>query len=401
MRILYIHQYFNTHREAGGTRSYSLAKYLVEMGHSVVMLTSNRDKKDWALFQRRNIDGLDVVYIKNRYSNRMGFSSRVLSFLRFMVYSTMFCLKIRNIDIVFATSTPLTVGIPAVILKHVRKIPLIFEVRDLWPELAIKMNVLKNALLISASKWLEKRIYRSSDYIVALAPGIKRGILRYNYSNKIAVVPNGSDIPLFQTANRKDRKILPVKRDDFVLIYTGTHGIANGLNYVIDVARESLRRNFNDIKFVLVGDGMIKPALIEQKNKDNLENVIFLDPVPKEGLTQLIDEADMCMQILENCPSFYYGTSPNKFFDYLAAGKPVLINYPGWISEIVLDYDCGVVVKLHDFDDFFNKVIPLIGNENKLENMGCNSLKLAKEKFDRRKLAKDFLDVFEEVYNDA
>jgi len=391
MRILYIHQHFLTHQEAGGTRSYSMAKHLLQKGHEVIMLTANRSHNDWSFVEKKDIDGIHVIYVKNPYSSYMSFPMRIISFMRFMILSTIISLRIRDIDLVFATSTPLTVGIPGMAISKLRKIPFIFEVRDLWPELAISMGIIKNRMVVAILKWFERKIYTNSDEIIALAPGIRQKIaLEYYPINKIALIPNGSDINIFHTKITKTREKLPIGKNDFVLMYTGTHGIANGLQWVIDIAIEAQERHINELKFVLIGDGSTKPGLVAQQNKYKLTNVIFIDPVPKKELAEYIQEADMGMQILANIESFYYGTSPNKFFDYLAAGKPVLNNYPGWVSDLITEYKCGISVSPINRDDFFQKIDTVLSNRGILLEMEQNAFRLAKERFDRDMLADQF-----------
>jgi len=391
MKILYIHQHFLTPMEAGGTRSYSMAKHLVQKGHEVIMLTANRSHNNWHLIEKKDVDGIQVIYVKNPYSNYMSFSVRIISFIRFMILSTVISMRLRNIDLVFVTSTPLTVGIPGMVIKKLRKIPFVFEVRDLWPELAISMGIIKNRLAIAVLKWFERKIYATSDAIIALAPGIRQKIAIEHYPiNKISLIPNGSDINIFHTKVAKAREKLNIGNDDFILIYTGAHGIANGLQWVIDIAIESQRRHINELKFVLIGDGNTKPDLVAQQKKYKLTNVIFIDPVPKQELAKYIQEADMGMQILANFKSFYYGTSPNKFFDYLAAGKPVLNNYPGWVSDLICEYKCGLSVSPIYQEDFFQKISKVLSNRDILLEMEQNAFRLAQEKFDRDILTDQF-----------
>lgn len=399
MRILYIHQYFNTHHEAGGSRSYSLAKALAAKGHSVVMLTSNRSNPELPKVHSCDVDGIKVIYIKNRYSNRMGFLRRIFSFVNFMLLSILVAIRLRDIDLVFATSTPLTVGIPGMIFKRIYRVPFVFEVRDLWPELAIAMGIIKNRLVISGSTWLEKKIYHESDHIISLAPGITRGIVAKGYpQERISLVPNGCDLDLFEAQEFQQPANWQFSPEELVLVYAGTHGLANGLQWVIDVAREAHLRSQKKIKFVLIGDGMTKPGLIRQKERFKLDNVIFLDPLPKLQLVHYIAAADMGMQLLANIPSFYYGTSPNKFFDYLAAGKPVLNNYPGWVADLILEWQCGIVVKPDDYDDFFRQIEPLIGNHQLLKTMGKRARQLAMAHFRRDDLASRFVQTLEKTY---
>ncbi len=396
MRVLYIHQYFNTHREAGGSRSYSLARALIAKGHQVVMLTSNRNNPDLPAVYSCQIDGIEVVYVKNRYSNKMGFLRRILSFLHFMFMSILVASRVRNIDLVFATSTPLTVGIPGIIFKRLYKVPFVFEVRDLWPELAIAMGIIKNRIVINVTSWLEAKIYQESDHIISLAPGITKGIIAKSVpAEKVTMISNGCDLNLFRAEVHSQPSNWQFQEEDLVLVYAGTHGLANGLQWVIEVAKEAKLRRQIRIKFVLIGDGMTKPDLIRQKEQFELDNVFFLDPMPKQQLVDYLAAADMGMQLLANVPSFYYGTSPNKFFDYLAAGKPVLNNYPGWVADLIRQWQCGIVVRSDDYDDFFRQIEPLITNRQLLKAMGERARNLASAHFRRDELATRFVQTLE------
>ena len=400
MRILYIHQYFNTHQEAGGSRSYSLAKALVDHGHSVIMLTSNRQNCQFPFKTESDIDGIKVIYIKNRYSNNMGFLRRIWSFIQFTFISLIVVVRLRHIDLVFATSTPLTVGIPGMIYKRIYRLPFVFEVRDLWPDLAIAMGILKNSAVISLSRWLERKTYQESNHIISLAPGITDSIIRRGIQpQRITMIPNGCDIELFTHNFGTSPADWPFEPDDFILLYAGTHGLANGLQWVIDLAIETKYRQKDKIKFVLIGNGMTKAGLIRQKEEHRLNNVIFLDPIPKCELVKYFAAADMGMQLLANIPDFYYGTSPNKFFDYLAAGIPVLNNYPGWIAELIRKWHCGIVVKPDDFDDFFNQIKLVIDNRELLKVMGARAQELAISMFHRDQLSSNFVEVLETVFS--
>lgn len=402
MKILYVHQYFNTDDDAGSTRSYHFAKALVERGHKVIMLTSNRNNPALPLVYRRSVDGIEVIYVKNYYSNKMKFFKRIISFLKFAFASLFISLRLRYIDLVFATSTPLTVGIVGVVLKRLRKIPFVFEVRDLWPELAVAMKVVKNRLVIALSSWFEKKVYQSSDHIISLAPGITRGIVGRGYDRKnVSLIPNCSDREFFEKYRNGELRNWTFKEEDFVLTYAGTHGLANGLEWVIEIAREAMIRGENRLKFVLIGDGMQKSFLMNRKKELGLDNVIFFDPMPKTRLVPYILASDMCMQILANVPAFYYGTSPNKFFDYLAAGKPVLVNYPGWIADLVNEWGCGIAVDPENPDDFFSKIGDIINDRTILEQMGANSLRLLEKYFERRRLSKQFAYIIESVFKNC
>lgn len=175
--------------------------------------------------------------------------------------------------------------------------------------------------------WLETVTYRCPDKCIALAPGIADGIKRKVPGKGIAVIPNGSD----------DVKPKKNKDDDsgkkLVAVFTGAHGIANGLGAVLDAASELIKMGEEDIEIRFIGDGKLKPDLIFRAENEKLRNCVFIDPMPKKKLFEYLREnADVGLMVLDNIPAFYNGTSPNKFFDYISLGLPVVNNYPGWVA---------------------------------------------------------------------
>ena len=176
-RILYIHQYFKTPKEPGGTRSYWIAQQLIKSGFNVTMLTTspNIEKS----IERKIIDGINVIYLKIPYNQKMNVYKRLITFIKFMVKSTFYAIKEKDVDLIIATSTPLTIGFPAIVVKKIKRIPYIFEVRDLWPEVPIQMGGLKNRVLQKLAISFEKKIYKNALHIVALSPGMVKGVLKY------------------------------------------------------------------------------------------------------------------------------------------------------------------------------------------------------------------------------
>lgn len=351
MKILYFHQHFSTPAGSGGTRSYEMARRLLSSGHEVTMICGSSANgktgidKPFVKGKRRGlVDGIDVIEFDLPYSNKDGFLKRSALFMKFALRSISIALR-EPTDIVFATSTPLTAGIPGIFAKWIKRKPFVFEVRDLWPELPKAMGVITNPIILWAMGVLEWVSYKSADRLIGLSPGIVDGIARYVPDrSKIALIPNGCDLELFSGDVEKWRPE-GVSDSDFMAIFTGTHGKANGLGAVIDAAAILHSRGTKGIKIVLVGDGAEKPSLVKRVEKVGLGNiVIFHAPVPKNHLAGLLASADAGLQILDNVPAFYYGTSPNKFFDYLAAGLPVITNYPGWIANLVESNQCGMAV---------------------------------------------------------
>lgn len=407
MKVLYFHQHFSTPRGAAGNRSYWMASRLVERGHKVTMVCGSSQTGDRGLegpFYRGTregeVDGIHVIELDLSYSNSDSFIKRTRTFLWF-AFRSIGVAMFKKYDLVFATSTPLTAGIPGIFARWMRKKPFVFEVRDLWPELPREMGVITNPVVLGLMGILEWATYRSAHRLIGLSPGIVKGIARLGVPEKnIAMVPNGCDLEIF---GRSDSPWRPqgVKKDDLMAIFTGAHGIANGLDAVLDAGAELKRRGRNNIKLVLVGDGQLKPALQARAQREGLDNVIFHSPVKKDHLAGLMADADLGMQILANVPSFYYGTSPNKFFDYIAAGLPVLNNYPGWLAEMITEYDCGFAVPPEDPAAFADALEKAEAEREELEGMGRQARELAEKEFGRKKLADDFVDWLEGAVMDG
>jgi len=212
------------------------------------------------------------------------------------------------------------------------------------------------------------------------------------------MIPNGCDIELFRPVSSKLLLLPGIERDDFSAVFTGTHGIANGLDAVLDAAGILLARGRKDITLIFIGDGKLKPRLKERALKEDLINCLFFDPVPKTNLAGLIAHMDVGLMILSNCPAFYEGTSPNKFFDYLAAGLPVLNNYPGWLAELIHDNNCGLAIMPDNPELFAEALIYLADNPLRCLEMGDNSRRLAVSQFDRKDLSNQFVDFIELNY---
>jgi glycosyltransferase involved in cell wall biosynthesis len=408
MRLLYFHQHFTTPLGSGGTRSYEMARAHVLRGHEVLMVCGSYRGGHTGLTgpfhrgQRRgNVEGIDVVELELSYSNRDSFLKRTVTFLRFALRSAQIAMTERY-DLVLSSSTPLTAGIPGILARWLRGKPFVFEVRDLWPELPKAMGVIRNPIALWAMAMLEWATCKSAHRFIGLSGGIVNGIERLGVPKaNICLVPNGCDLSLFHESEHPPVRPTGVESDDLFVIFAGTHGIANGLSAVLDAAKVlKSRGQEKGIKLVLIGEGKEKPDLIRRAQSEGLESVIFLKPVNKVQLSQHLKAADLGMQILANVPAFYHGTSPNKFFDYLASGLPVLCNYPGWISDLILRHNCGFVCKPGDPDHFADQLILARSSKSQLPMMGENSLRLARKEFDRISLATSWCEWVEIAFRD-
>jgi glycosyltransferase involved in cell wall biosynthesis len=393
MNVLYFHQHFSTPSGSTGIRSYQMAQRLLKHRHQVTMVCGSYRGGETGLITqfvkgRREgvVDGIHIIEFDLAYSNADGLIKRTGIFLTFALKSIGIALT-YNYDVVFATTTPLTAGIPGIFARWLRGKPFVFEVRDLWPELPKEMGVIKNPLVLAAMSILEWCSYRSAYRCIGLSPGIVEGIKKCGLNaSKVEMIPNGCDLTIFSnglTPWRPDG----VEDTNLMAVFTGTHGVANGLDAALDAAVELKKRCRDDIKLVFVGQGRLKEGLQARAKLEGLDNVIFHPPVNKSKLADLMKGADIGLQLLANIPAFYYGTSPNKFFDYISASLPVINNYPGWLADMVKDNNCGYAIEPDNAEAFANALEHAADNRQLLPKMGERAITLAKRDFSCHDLA--------------
>lgn len=398
MKVIYFHQHFSTPKGSAGIRSYEMARRLLGRGHQVTMVCGSYGGGGTSLShpfvggrRRGTVDGIDIIEFDLAYSNADSFVKRGLTFVKFALRSIGLAFT-EKYDVLFATTTPLTAGIPGIFARWLRGKPFVFEVRDLWPELPRAMGVIRNPLVLWAMGVLEWASYRSAHRLVGLSPGIVEGIAHQDVPrDRIASVPNGCDLGIFAGEVQPWRPA-QVRTTDLMAVFAGTHGMANGLDAVLYAAAELKRRGRDDIKLLLIGQGKLKAGLQAWAARDGLDNVVFHDPVNKAKLAGLMAATDLGLQILANVPAFYYGTSPNKFFDYIAAGLPVLNNYPGWLDEMITEHRCGFAVPPDNPIAFADALEQAAADRDALKAMGQRGRALAETQFDRIKLADRWVD---------
>lgn len=403
MHILYFHQHFSTPDGAAGTRSYEMARRLLREGHSVTMVCGSYAQGKTGLTtpfgkgdRRGFVDGIDVIEFDLQYANEDSFARRSGVFIKFALASIRLAFS-EKYDVLFATTTPLTAGIPGIFAKWLRGKPFVFEVRDLWPELPRAMGVITNPFVLKAMSVLEWASYRSATRCIGLSPGIVDGIARRGVDrSRIAMIANGCDVDLFagtSSDTKEDfRRDLAIPDDQLLAVYCGTHGLANGLDAVIDAGIELRNRGRDDILLILVGKGQKKAQLMERAKAENLNNIRFLDPISKTRLTGLLAQADLGLQILQNIPEFAYGTSPNKFFDYLSAGLPVLNNYPGWLADMIGEQKLGFAIQADSPAAFADALEKAANDRAALKQMGQRAKTFACGPMNREHLSKQWVD---------
>jgi glycosyltransferase involved in cell wall biosynthesis len=315
----------------------------------------------------------------------MNYRNRIAAFLRFAVRACWCC---RNLDydyeLVFASSTPLTIAVPGIYAAARRDVPFVFEVRDLWPEAAIHMGALKSRWTIAAARLLERTAYRRASHIIALSPGIRDGILAVGVlPEKVTVVPNACDVDLFSPGvGRSAQRHALGFAEEFVCVYAGAMGAANGLDYVLDAASILRRAGVNDVIFVLQGDGSERGRLESRCASEGLTNIMFLNPTGKDGVVRLLAAADAALNIFKDMP-LSHTCSPNKFFDALAAGRPVITNTSGWLQQLVETYRMGLFAEPAEPAQLAQQVLSLKRAPELCVEMGHNARHVAQECFSR------------------
>ncbi|UJF34580.1 glycosyltransferase family 4 protein [Paenibacillus hexagrammi] len=373
MKILYLHQYFTTNSSSGGTRSYEFSKYLAENGLSVYIITGTEVDKT-----SNDVDENMYLYSTNtKYNNKMSKWRRIFSFLEYNLKALIKGLNFKGIDVIFATSTPLTIGLPAILISKIKRKKLIFEVRDVWPDIPIELGYITNKLIIKLLKKYELWIYNNARHIIVLSNGMYENLLNKGIkSNKISVIENMSNLYLYDKASNVEKD--DFLKNKFVCIHPGTMGHVNGLDFLLDVAKITISFD-DDIVFLLVGDGKYKTHLEQRIMDENLSNVIIKNSLPKNEIVKVIKSSDVGIMCVDNKYKILEDNSANKFFDFLAAGLPVLINYSGWQKEILEYTNSG---KSDVTPDRMAKTIfNLKCNEDLRKVMAINSRKLAEEKY--------------------
>lgn len=396
MKILYFYQYFSTSKGSWGTRVYEFAKNWVAQGHDVTVVSAVYAKSDLKvnrLLETQYHEGIRVKVINVLIDNKRPIPQRIAAFLKYTFFSSWYALTLPA-DVVIASSGPITVGIPGLIARYFRGRKLIFEVRDLWPSGAVELGIIRNPLLVRLAFWFEKRCYAAARHIVTLSQGMADDIRgRYGY-NKQTTVTNAANIPLFAT--RVD-KATPFTGKKYA-IYTGNIGEVNNSRWLLDAARELKRRGREDIVILLVGEGQWRETLEEEARNENITNFVRLGLMSKADLVPYVQQSMVSLVPLKGTPVLDT-SSPNKFFESLAAGVPVVQNTNGWMKAFLEEYRVGFTVPPDDAVGLADLLIRLSEDGATLQEMGRRGQELAKQLFDKDVLSAKMLKVLTDVHN--
>jgi glycosyltransferase involved in cell wall biosynthesis len=398
MKLLYIHQHFVTDEGHGGTRSYNVSRAMVDGGWAVTVITGIFDQGPFArgggLFRTVWIDGIKVVVCNVYYSNYQGFFGRMWAFAWFVVLATIAALRERGVDVVFATSTPLTVGWPGLVAGYAKRRPFVFEIRDIWPEDLVLSGAMRPGLFARLMGRMETLFYRRATRVLTVSPGFTRRLRERGVPQRVLeTIPLGGDGDLFADASPDaDWLARHGLTGKTIAIYAGAHGYLNGLEVVVEAAEHL--RDRQDIAIVLVGDGQRKPDLQRMVTERHLTNVILADPVPRRHIASILRSCQIGLLILRDSPGMAR-VLPNKAFDYMFAGLPAVVNFAGTTRELIESIGAGVGCNPRDPADLARVLVSLADDPQRRAAMGFEAREVAQARFDRRQLAEQMMKVFE------
>ncbi len=360
---------------------------MIEKGHQVQMITAHNKKN----YEKKDIEGITVHYLPVKYSNHFGFLRRIYAFLQFAHKAYYLGRKFEKIDLVYATSTPLTVVLTALRLRQKKQIPFVFEIRDLWPEAPIRLKELRNVFIKALSRKLEIKAYREACKIIALSPGIYEYVSNLVPGKPIFLCPNFSDCTFFEKSDRKNTELLEkhIIGNAFVISYFGAIGKINALEYFLDLVKAAEDHKMN-IRFFIIGDGAMLSQLRRLVVKRNLKTIEFLPHMDKFRLKKYLSICDAAYISFINNPVMRLN-SPNKFFDALASGKMVITNTSGWIRDLVEENECGFYLDPENPEEFVSMIKPFMV-ESQLSKQQNNARKLAERSFDKDERIKKLMN---------
>ena len=406
MHILIIHQAFASVNEPGGTRHHEFARLLTSQGHKVTVIASPVSYITGTPLRLPPFSskmggepeggGVTILRAAVYDAHHKSFLHRVIAFFSFMLSSFWIGLGVKNVDIVWGTSPPIFQGVTAWALARLKGAKFLFEVRDLWPQFAIAVGVLTNPILIALSRWLEKFLYRHADRMMVNSPGFLQPVTSVG-AKRVDLIPNGADPSMFDPSNngvafRQSNNL----SDKFVVLYAGAHGMSNDLNIVLEAA--GLLTDMKNVQIVLLGDGKEKTALMAQAKEMKLPNVTFISSVPKTEMASALAGADACIAILKPLEE-YKTTYPNKVFDYMAAGRPVILAIDGVIREVVEAAECGFFAQPGNAKEIAEAIRKLASNPGRSRIMGLKGRKYLEENFSRAVIGEKLIYLLNEMTN--
>jgi glycosyltransferase involved in cell wall biosynthesis len=404
VNVLYFDPKFATPRRFAPTRAYTFARHLVESGDSVTVVALDRRYMEpgrvvgngGGLFERETIDGIDVIWARIPYAQRFSKWKRIASYAGYTLAATAASVRLSRPDVVYASSTPLTVGLNGAAVAKARRVPFVFEIQDVWPDVPIELGFLTNRAEIAAAKRLEKGLYRAARRVVVCSESAAENVRQKGIdAGKIVLIPNLADVPLFSSATPQPKYFQSLGLEGkFVAVYAGAMGKANGIDQLVEAARALVESDEDGVAIVALGNGSERPYLESEARA--LPNLLVPPPIAREEIAGVILAADATITLYASYPILETG-SPNKFFDGLAAGKPVVVNTDGWLRRLAEENRAGLYTPSGEPDALAAALARLAHDPPLAKELGRNGRALAEREFDARLLSGRFRETLETV----
>ncbi|MBN2473999.1 MAG: glycosyltransferase family 4 protein [Pirellulales bacterium] len=408
MKILFFSHYFPPEVNAPATRTYEHCVRWVRAGHDVTVVTCAPNCPNGVVYpgykngvrrQIEDVDGIRVVRVWTYMAPNAGTVRRVLNYVSFLATATLASLRLSRPDVIVATSPQLFCGWAGVLASWLKRVPLVLEIRDIWPESIEAVGALRNRLLLRLLERMERRMYRSARHIVAVGRGYRDNIVsKVGLGDRISVITNGVDLEFFKPAE-PDVRFLHMwdLEDRFVCSYIGTIGMAHGLEVVLDAAKILKQKKRRDICFALVGDGASRQRLREQaKQADLTDMVVFVDRQPKEEIPPILASSDACLIHLKKCELF--GTVlPSKIFETMAMERPIIIGVRGEARDIVVEAGAGLEMEPDSASSLVEAIKTLADDPGFAAQHGRAARTYVAKHYNRDLLAAEYLDLLHRV----
>jgi colanic acid biosynthesis glycosyl transferase WcaI len=409
MRILYLSQYFPPEAGATQTRAYEMARNLVRLGHAVTIVTEIPNHPSGIippeyrgkLIERSKLEGIDVIRVWVKASPIKNFRNRMLFYLTYMVNASLAGLLLAGgrYDLIYASSPPLFVGGAALALSYLRRTPLLFEVRDLWPESAVALGELSNQRAVNWATRLEEACYQRARAIVVVTEGIQARLLQRGLpEKKVHLIPNGANVEMFHydlQGRQRVRQEMDLN-DKFVVIYAGIHGVAQGLETLVEAAR--LLQVDTQVHFLLVGDGPQKAKIVDLVSQYQLSNLTLMDEQPRATLPALLSAADAAVIPLRKLEIFK-GALPSKMFDGWACELPVLLSVDGEARKVMEEAEAGIFINPEDPPALVQAILELRAQPDAGRLMGAHGRDFTERHYSRRTQAEQLAKLMQKVLN--
>lgn len=408
MKVLFLSHYFPPEVNAPATRTYEHCKVWVEQGHDVTVVSCvphhpmGRAYPGYRnrFYQVEYKEGIRIVRVLTYITANEGFIKRTFNYIVFMLASILLAPFLAKADVVVSTSPQFFNGLAGYFVSRIKRAKWVLEIRDLWPESIVAVGALKNAKAVRVLEWIERFVYRKADHIVPVTRAFKQHIVNCGADEeKVTVVRNGVDLGMFGSDTQYD---LAFARElgiegKFVAAYVGTHGMAHGLEVILDAAESLL--GVPEIVFLMVGEGAEREKLLGEKERRKLSNVIMLGQQPKADMPKIWSVTNVSLVLLRKLDIFKT-VIPSKIFESMAMGRPIILGVEGEVADIIDESGAGVCIEPESAEALVVAVRELQSNKDRYQRLSTAGRPFVTSNFDRTALAKTMLSVIESQLNE-